>query len=381
MQFLATAAFGLEGLVKRDLLRLGAVDAMPQASGGVLFTGDLALGFQANLWLRTADRVLLVMDRFPATTFEELFQGIRRIDWASLLPKDASFPIKAQCGRSKLMSPSDCQAIAKKAVVTKLQAAYGLEWLPETGARHEIDVSLHEDIATVSLNMSGAALNRRGYRTWNGEAPLRETLAAAMVIASPWKSRQTLIDPCCGTGTLLIEAAYLALDRAPGLAREFDCEQWPEMPKEAMLRLRSEARVRYADGIQRPIRIQGSDIDPEAIKLCERHIRQAGLDGRITVSVRDMRDVTPSGEAGCYLANPPYGERLGDKRVAHAVDKQLGALYRRSPGWTMSVLTADHGFEEAFERRAEKRRRLYNGRLECQLLTYQPENRKEPDAL
>ena len=377
MQFIASAAFGREGFVKRDLIRLGAGDPMPQKSGGVLFSGDLAMGFAANLWLRTADRVLLLMDRFEARSFEELFQAIKKLPWEKFLPEDAAFPIKAQCARSQLMSPSDCQSIAKKAVVERMKGAYRHEWLPETGAVHQIDVSIHENIVTVALNMSGAALNRRGYRTWNGEAPLRETLAAAMVLSSPWRNKLPLYDPCCGTGTLLIEAAYVALDRAPGLTREFDCEKWPVMPKAEMEKLRAQARIRFGEGLKRPIRIAGSDIDPEAVKLALRHIKQAGLLGRIEIQCMDMRDVTPKGEPGVFLANPPYGERLGDVRVAHAVGRQLGALYERAPGWAMCVMSGDHGFEEVFGKRADKRRRLYNGRLECELLTFNREVREE----
>ncbi|MEF9895113.1 MAG: class I SAM-dependent RNA methyltransferase [Clostridia bacterium] len=381
MEFLASAAFGLEGLVKRDLERLGAEGIHPRASGGVSFEGDLALGFRANLWLRTADRVLLVMGRFEARSFEELFEGVKKLPWSDILPKDACLPVKAQCARSQLMSPSDCQSIVKKAVVERIKADNHIDWLPETGATHEIDVAIHEDVVTVSLNTSGPALNRRGYRTWNGEAPLRETLAAALVFCSPWRTKMRLVDPCCGTGTLLIEAAYVALDRAPGLTREFDMEKWPAAPKEAMLLARSEARKRYALGKERPIDIVGSDNDPSALELAKKHVAQAGLEGMITLSLRDVADLTLTGEAGVILTNPPYGDRMGDRKVAQAVARKLGALYNRSWGWALcAITTSDKSFEIAFGSRADKRRRLYNGRIECEFLTFSAPGDKKSAA-
>lgn len=371
MELIASAAFGLEGLVKRDLVRLGVQGIRPLPQGGVSFRGGLDAALAANLWLRSADRVLLVMGRFPACSFEELFQGVRRIPWEDILSPDAAAPIRAQCARSKLMSPSDCQSIAKKALAERMKKVFGYERMPETGPVHQVDVMLHGDAATVALNTSGAALNRRGYRTWTGEAPLRETLAAAMLLACPWRIKQPLHDPCCGTGTLLIEAAFLALDRAPGLARPFDMEAWPKAPKAAMEEVRRQARLRFEAGLQRPLQISGSDIDPDALELAERHVQKAGLAGRIALVRQDVRDlVLPRGE-GAIVTNPPYGERL-EKKAARAVAAQLGLLQRRSPGWSLSALTADRGFEPAYGRRADRRRRLYNGRLECELLQFMP---------
>ncbi len=368
MQWIASAAFGLEGLVKRDLERLGAGGIRPLPTGGVAFEGDGATGFLANLWLRTADRVLLEMGRFEARSFEALFEGVKALPWPDFLPRDAAFPVRAQCARSQLMSPRDCQAIAKKAVVERLRSAYHLDWLPETGAAYAIDISVHEDQVVVTLDSSGAALSRRGYRTWNGEAPLRETLAAALALLSPWRPSMPLYDPCCGTGTILIEAALIALDRAPGLARPFDCEAWAFMPGHAMAEARAAAKDRFEAAKSRPLSVRGSDIDPEALKLAERHVSQAGLAGRIKLEQCDVRDASAQG-FGAIVTNPPYGERLGDARAAQAVARELGKLMQRS-GWTVSALTADRGFERAFGRRADKRRRLYNGRIECEFITF-----------
>lgn len=369
MRWIASAAFGLEGLVKRDLERLGARGIRPLPTGGVAFEGDGAAGFAANLWLRTADRVLLEVGRFEARSFEALFEAVKALDWRALLPRGASFPVRAQCARSQLMSPRDCQSIVKKAVVEKLRAASGATWLSETGPTYMIDVSIHENQAVVALDSSGAALSRRGYRTWNGEAPLRETLAAALVLLSPWRPSLPLLDPCCGTGTLLIEAAMIALDRAPGLARSFDCERWAFMPESQMAAAREAAAARFEAGSARHLCVKGSDIDGQALQLAERHVAQAGLAGRIALEKRDIRDVSPEGAAGVILTNPPYGERMGDHRAAQAVARQLGLLQARS-GWPLSALTADRSFERAFGRRAHKRRRLYNGRLECEFITF-----------
>ena len=366
MKWIASAAFGMEGLTGRDLKRLGAEDVRVLNVGGAEFSGTLESAMKANLWLRCADHISLVVGEFSARSFEELFEGIRRIEWADYLARDSAFPVRARCVKSVLMSQTDTQKIVKKAVVEKLKGAYGVSWFEETGATVQIDVSIRGDVATVSLDASGEPLSRRGYRTWNGEAPLRETLAAALILASGWHPWQPLYDPCCGTGTLLIEAAFIALNRAPGLRRPFAMEKWPFADVSALERVRREAQSRSDEGQQREIRIAGSDIDPEAIELARRHIRQAGLGGRIEVEVMDMRDVVLKGEPGAIVANPPYGERIGDRRVAHVVARQLGELSRRCPGWNVYAFSADMGFEREFGRRADRRRRFYNGRIECE---------------
>lgn len=366
MKWIASAAFGMEGLTGRDLKRLGAEDVRVLNVGGAEFSGTLESAMKANLWLRCADHISLVVGEFPARSFEELFEGIRRIEWADYLARDSAFPVRARCVKSVLMSQTDTQKIVKKAVVEKLKGVYGVSWFEETGATVQIDVSIRGDVATVSLDASGEPLSRRGYRTWNGEAPLRETLAAALILTSGWHPWQPLYDPCCGTGTLLIEAAFIALNRAPGLRRPFAMEKWPFADVSALERVRREAQSRSDEGQQREIRIAGSDIDPEAIELARRHIRQAGLGGRIEVEVMDMRDVVLKGEPGAIVANPPYGERIGDRRVAHVVARQLGELSRRCPGWNVYAFSADMGFEREFGRRADRRRRFYNGRIECE---------------
>ena len=368
MKWIACAAFGMEGMTGRDLKRMGMKDVRVLDVGGATFEGSYADAFRANLWLRTCDRIMRVMAQFEARTFEELFQGIRAVEWEKMLPEDARFPIRAKCVRSQLMSPSDVQKIAKRAMVERMKSAYGRDWFDETGALFQIDVSIRNDAVTVCIDASGEALSRRGYRTWNGEAPLRETLAAALVLQSGWHPWQPLYDPCCGTGTILIEAAFIALNRAPGLTRRFAMESWPVVARnyEEIESIRREARLKFEEGLKRPLNVAGSDINPEAIELARRHVRQAGLEGRIRLEVRDLRDVTLSGEPGVFIANPPYGERLDNARAAHAVAKQLGRLQERNPGWTLCAFSADMGFERAYGRRATRRRRYYNGRIECE---------------
>lgn len=365
-EWIATAAFGLEGVVARELGRLG-IEAKAE-NGGARFTGTLEEAYRANLWLRCADRVLLVMGRFEATSFEALFEGVRALPWEQFIGERTRFPVSGKCARSQLMSVRDCQAIAKKAIVERLKEKYRVSWFDESGETVAIDVALHGNIAQLTLDASGVALNRRGYRTWNGEAPLRETLAAALVTLSPWRPGMPLHDPMCGTGTLVIEAAMRMADRAPGLAREFALEHWQGAPTAAFSALREEARARFDPALAEGI--SGSDIDPEAVELAGRHLAQAGLAGRVDFSVADARACLRSEPGGAFLCNPPYGERLSDRRSCESLYAEMGLLLRRHPGWTLSAITSHPGFERCFGRRADKKRRFYNGRLECEFMTF-----------
>ena len=364
--FLATAAFGLEGVAAGELKRMGISAKAEQ--GGARFQATFAQAFQANLWLRTADRVLLVLAEQEVFSFEDLYQLVLNVSWEKWLPKEAAFPVSGKCVRSQLMSVRDCQAVSKKAICKRMGNHYHTDRLPETGATYPIDIAIYRNTARITLDMSGDALNRRGYRTWNGEAPLRETLAAALVDISPWRIGMPLYDPCCGTGTLLIEAAMKATQRAAGLTRTFACENYAFMPKADMLRLREDAQAAYNP--EAPFDIGGSDIDPEAISLCQKHIAQAGFEEKLSVHTGDLRDVQLSQSHGVFLINPPYGERLSDREACRALYKDLGHLLRRHPGWHMGVITSDPGFERSFGMRAAKKRRLYNGRLECEFFVF-----------
>lgn len=366
MDFIATAAFGLEGVVKRELHDLG-LDATAE-NGCARFSGTATDAFRACMWLRTADRVLLLVGEKKVETFDELFRFVRSLAWHEILPRDAAFPVDAKCARSRLMSPRDCQTITKKAIVEALKARYHENWLPESGDAYPIDLKLHGDVARVTVDLCGDALNRRGYRTWNGEAPLRETLAAAMVMLSPWNGHTPLHDPCCGTGTLLIEAAFRQANRAPGLQRAFACEKWKMFPQKTVDFVREDAKKRFE--IARVQGISGNDIDPEALVLCNRHIAQAGLSGKIRVWQSDLKDVTLNDKDVTFLCNPPYGERMSDRKACERLYRDLRLLRARHEGARLCVLTAHPGFERCYGGRAQTRRRLYNGRLECEYMVF-----------
>lgn len=378
MQFMATAAFGLEGLVAGELKRMGLPASA--VNGGAMFEGNFEDAMRANLYLRTADRVLLVVGTFEAHTFEELFEGVAALPWEQYLTRDCRFPVSGNCARSQLMSVSDCQAITKKAIVRRLQEKYHVSWFEESGVTIPISVTLHANQARLTIDTSGQALNRRGYRTWNGEAPLRETLAAALVDLSPWRGNLPLADPFCGTGTLLIEAAFKMSHRAPGLTRTFAMEQFPYLAP-GFPRLREAAQAEFDPSLIEGI--SGSDIDPEAITLAKRHIVQAGLGERIQVRVADMRDFHPQDRYGVCLSNPPYGERLSDRKACETLYRELGRLMAANPGWSLSAISSHPQFERCLGRRADKKRRFYNGRLECEFMTFfgkeRPPRRDTPE--
>jgi len=378
MQFMATAAFGLEGLVAGELKRMGLPASA--VNGGAMFEGSFEDAMRANLYLRTADRVLLVVGTFEAHTFEELFEGVAALPWEQYLTRDCRFPVSGNCARSQLMSVSDCQAITKKAIVRRLQEKYHVSWFEESGVTIPISVTLHANQARLTIDTSGQALNRRGYRTWNGEAPLRETLAAALVDLSPWRGNLPLADPFCGTGTLLIEAAFKMSHRAPGLTRTFAMEQFPYLAP-GFPRLREAAQAEFDPSLIEGI--SGSDIDPEAIALAKRHIVQAGLGGRIQVRVANMRDFHPQDRYGVCLSNPPYGERLSDRKACETLYRELGRLMAANPGWSLSAISSHPQFERCLGRRADKKRRFYNGRLECEFMTFfakeRPPRRDTPE--
>lgn len=367
-EWLATAPFGLEGVVAGELRALGMEDVRADM-GGAYFRGTDADAFRANLHLRCADRVLLIVGQFEATTFDALFEGVRALAWEQYIPPDARFPVRGNCARSRLMSVSDCQAITKKAIVERLKAKHRRQFLPETTETYAVQVALHGDKATLTLDTSGPGLSRRGYRTLNGEAPLRETLAASLLALSPWKYGQPLHDPLCGTGTLLIEAAFMAAGRAPGLTRAFACEDWRWMPGESLRALRAEAKLSI--DFSKIEGITGADNDRQALELARRHLQQAGIAGRIPLACEDVRDATLPKGRGVIITNPPYGQRLSDRKGCETVARALRRLQDDS-GRTLCVLSGFTGFERAFGRRADKRRRLYNGRLECEFMTFYP---------
>lgn len=359
--FLATAAFGLEGVVANELKRL-KMNAKAE-NGGARFQGSYADAYRANLALRCADRVLQILLETKVESFEDLFEAVHSIPWENFLSRNASVHVSGKCVRSRLMSVRDCQSVGKKAIADRLCKHYHIRLLPENGPEYPIELAIVNNQLRVTLDFSGIALNNRGYRTWNGEAPLRETMAAALIDLSPWRKGIRLYDPCCGTGTLLIEAAIKAIDRPAGINRSFACEKYTFLTQNEMASIRKELTEAMQPDL--PFRIEGSDISPEALALCGRHIHQAGFDGRISICRKDLRQLQLEGEPGVFILNPPYGERLMDQNSARELYRNIGKMFRRHPGWKLCAITADPSFERYFGKRADKKRRLYNGRLEC----------------
>ena len=368
LDLLATATFGLEAVAAEELRRLGYDRVAIEEGGRIAFGGDPLAVCRTNLWLRTADRVLVRIGSFPARTFDELFEGTRALPWPDWLPEDAEFPVVGKAVRSQLMSVPDCQAIVKKAVVEKMKERYRREWFAETGPRFRIEVALLKDLATLTLDTSGAGLHKRGYRTLAAPAPLKETLAAGLILLSHWRPGQPLWDPFCGSGTIPIEAALVGLRIAPGHARRFAAEDWPAIPPALWEEARQEA-ADLADPGQ-TLSITGSDLDPEVLSLAGYHAKQAGVSREVALKNLPLADLALPGSAGCLIGNPPYGERIGDRPAVEEICRRLGRVYRSSPGWSCHILSAHPAFENLFGRRADRRRKLYNGRLECQYYQY-----------
>ena len=359
---LASAAFGLEGLVAGELRELGMSDVKTE-NGCVRFLASVEQLFLCNLKMHFSERVFIVAAEKTCTSFEELFCLVSSVPWQDYADGHEAFNVSAKCVRSRLMSPSDCQSITKKAIIEKLKKTRHLSRFPEDGPPLPVVVSVHSDLVRILINTSGDALSRRGYRTWNGEAPLRETLASALVHLSPWNRSLPLYDPCCGTGTILIEAALKAEGAAPGIHRSFAMEQFFPFRSFPFAEIRRQVYEECTPDI--PFSVRGSDIDPDAIELSHRHIRQAKLNNRVYTEILPLQQVNLAEPSGVFICNPPYGERLSDQKSCRALYRDLRALKNRHPGWSMCVITSDPAFEKVFGLRASRKRRLYNGRLEC----------------
>ncbi|QAY66435.1 THUMP domain-containing class I SAM-dependent RNA methyltransferase [Paenibacillus protaetiae] len=363
LQLIATAPMGLEAIVSRELKELGYHDQQVE-NGRVIFAGEPLDICRANLWLRSSDRVLVKMAEFPATTFEELFEGTKAINWPDWIPGDGEFPVEGRSHKSQLSSVPACQSIVKKAVVEKMKERYKTDWFPEDGARFVIEVWLLNDVAMITLDTTGAGLHKRGYRQQITEAPIKETMAAALLDISRWRPDRPLYDPFCGSGTILIEAAMKGWNIAPGIRRSFNSEGWPLVPEELWEQAREEAYDAVQDDL--PLEIAGSDIDPQAIEVAEAAVRRAGFGKDIKLQVLPVSKAMPSGDYGCIVTNPPYGERLGDVEQADIAIRQLGAVAKSLPTWSYFAISPAKTFEHHFGRKADKKRKLFNGRIECQ---------------
>ena len=369
LELIATATFGLEAVVKREIQALGFTVTRSE-DAKITFTGDEAAIPKANLWLRCADRVLLKMGEFRAESFEELFEQTKALPWEEWIPEDGKFIVNGTSVKSKLYSLSDCQKIIKKAVVERLKKTYPLEIFPETGALYSIRFTILKDVVTLSIDTSGAGLHKRGYRQANVQAPIKETLAAAMVELSFWNPDRILVDPFCGSGTILIEAAMIGKNIAPGLSRRFVSEDWEKIPKELWKQARAEAFRAIRDDVE--LKIYGSDIDPKAVSAARVNALKAGLSDDIVIRRRSFEELKMPGEYPVIITNPPYGERIGDKEALERIYYKMDRLLAKDRGCSLYLITADKEFERSIRSRkkADRRRKLYNGRIETTYYQY-----------
>lgn len=364
MRFIATCKIGLESVVSLELRRLG-IEVEKVEDARVLFLGDYQTMAKACLWLRTAERVLMEVASFEARSFEELFQGVKAVSWRDYLKKDSFIHVNGKSAKSTLFSVSDCQRIAKKAIVENLMAAYRTERLPETGGEVIIEIGILRDVVTVALDCCGAGLSRRGYRTYNVAAPIAETLGAAMLLLSHYRGDRPLIDPMCGSGTMPIEAAMIARNQAPGLNRSFAAENWPFLDKKYFMQARKEAIDSIRDI---KLNILGSDIDERSIAICKKHAQKAGV--MLSWAVKPLKELKVTEERGVIVCNPPYGERMLKKGEAEGIIREMSAVFAPLKGWSKSIITPDQNFEQLYGEKANKRRKLSNGGMPCTLYQY-----------
>ena len=366
LRFAVPCLFGLEGLAGDELRRMDMEDVQVE-NGRVLFSGDQRALAKANVNLRTGERVLLILASFRAATFEELFQGVLNTPLEEFIPKDGAFPVKGHCLNSQLMSVPDCQAIVKKAASKRLGQKYGVQWLPESGVKYQLQFSIMNDQVNLYLDTSGVGLHKRGYRAIGNDAPLRETLAAAMVQLTKYRGRDFIWDPFCGSGTIPIEAALIAINRAPGMNRGFAAEKFSWIEPEVWRSVRSEAMDKEFHG---QYRILGSDNDPKCVSLAMANARKAGVGKLVTFQDGDATKMSLPAESGVIICNPPYGERMLEKQSAQRLYQALGRHLKYADGWKKFIITSEPEFEHYFGRRADKKRKLYNGMIKCDYYMY-----------
>ena len=361
LQLIAPCLFGLEGIAGDELRRMG-MENVKVEDRRVLFTGDENALCKANVCLRTGERIMVVLAQFQAKTFEELFQGVYRTNLEDFIGKEDQFPVKGHCLNSQLMSVSDCQAIIKKAASRRLGEKYGISWLPETGIKYQLHFTILNDQVTLSLDTSGQGLHKRGYRAIGNDAPLHETLAAGMIQLTRYRGREFFWDPFCGSGTIPIEAALIAKNRAPGLTRSFAGQEFPWIGKEAWQNARQEARDKEFKG---DYRILGSDSDPACVSLSFANAKKAGVSDCVTFKDADATKMSLPAEEGILVCNPPYGERMMEQQSAQRLYSALGRHLKYANNWKKFVITSEPEFEHYFGKRADKKRKFYNGKIKC----------------
>lgn len=367
LKMVAPCLLGLEGLVADELRQLEAENVSAE-NGRVFFEGNENILAQANISGRYCERILIVMGRFAAESFEELFQSVKSLPWSDFIGSRDAFPVKGYSINSQLHSVPDCQKIIKKAVVESLKGDYGVSWFEESGPVHQIQFSIMKNDVTVMIDTSGRGLHKRGYRPESNQAPIRETLAAAMCCLSRLRHYHTLYDPFCGSGTILIEGAMLAHNISPGIIRNFECDRWGLIPEKVW----TQERQRSRDIIKTDtdFAASGSDIDPRSLELAGLNAARIKVDKYIHLSQGDIRDFSPETEKGTLVTNPPYGERMLDIKQAEELYHIMGEKFLPRRGWSYGIISPDEEFERAFARKADKRRKLYNGMIKCQYYMY-----------
>lgn len=362
MEVIAPCHFGLEAVLKREIYDLG-YEITRVEDGRVTFLGDAEAICRGNIFLRTAERILIQVGRFSARSFEELFSGIKALPWEEYIPENGKFWVtKASSVKSKLYSIPDIQSIAKKAMVDRMKETYHREWFPEDGATFPVRLFLMKDEVTVALDTTGQPLHKRGYRTWTSKAPISETLAAALLMLTPWRGDRILVDPFCGSGTFLIEAALMACHIAPGKNRTFTAMEWTDLIPRPLWEEILEEAVEMEEKPEH-VDLQGYDIDPDMIKIARENARQAGVDHLIHFQIRDVADLHHNKKYGFLITNPPYGERLEEKKNLPALYHALGKAYRELDSWSLYVITSYEDAEKDIGRKADKNRKLYNGMI------------------
>ncbi|MCH5210069.1 MAG: class I SAM-dependent RNA methyltransferase [Oscillospiraceae bacterium] len=365
-EIIITTLFGLESLVKREVQRLG-YETTSVEDGRVTFFGDWEAVCRANMWIRTGERVLIKIAEFNAVTFDELFEGTKAVDWQLIIGRNDAFPVKGYSLKSTLASVRDCQAIIKKAAADKLSQAYGISWLPEDGVTYQINFSVFKDKVTLMIDTSGEGLHKRGYRQISNVAPLKETLAAAMVEISHWRFEYPLCDPFCGSGTIPIEAAMIKRNIAPGISRTFACSSFPQISSELQDKVLEEAKSLERDV---PLEIYAYDIDTDTVELAKSNAVKAGVGKFVIPKQGDARKLDLSMPYGSVICNPPYGERIGEIKECEQLYREIGKSFKNLDKWSYYIITSNENFEMLFGKHADKKRKLYNGMIKCNLYQF-----------
>ena len=366
LNLIATSAFGLESIVVHELKKIG-IEKTEVENGRINFQGDYASVVKSNLWLRCADRVLIKLAEFRAYDFEQLYQGALAVEWENFIPVNGKMHVIGKAVNSKLHSVPDCQAIVKKAIVESMKRKFKQDWFDESGPAYRIEISLLKDVATLTLDTSGAGLHKRGYRESQGEAPLKETLAAGLINISRWKPDRVFADPLCGSGTIPIEAALIGKNIAPGLIRSFSSEDWPEIPSSLWKLHRDEAE----DLINKnPLEIFASDIDKRVFDAAVSNAEKARVGDSIIFQKKPVSEFSSSKKYGCIVCNPPYGERLQNAKEVHELYMEMGKVFSKLDSWSYFIMTSNENFEKSFGRKADKNRKLYNGKIKTYLYQY-----------